>query len=42
MFVMVLCKHHGIPYCTYTLNVPPCSLHWPEDGFVETETFSQY
>jgi len=24
-----------------TLNIPPCSLHWPEDGFVETETCSQ-
>ena len=25
----------------YTLSVPPYSYHWPEDGFVKTETCSQ-
>jgi len=25
----------------HTLNVPPYVLHWPEDGLVKTETFSQ-
>jgi len=25
----------------YILNVPPYSLHWPEGGFVKTETCSQ-
>jgi len=25
----------------YTLNVPLCSYHCPEDGFVETVTCSQ-
>ena len=32
---MILCKHCGILLCMYTLNVPPCILHWPEDGFVK-------
>jgi hypothetical protein len=38
MNVMILCKHYGIPQCMYTLNVPPYSLHWHVDGFVNPET----
>jgi hypothetical protein len=41
MIITILCKHSGIPYCVYTLNVPSCSQQWPEDVFVETGTGSQ-
>jgi len=41
IIVMILCKHYAIPYCMYTLNVPPYSFDWPEDVFVKTETRSQ-
>jgi len=32
---MILCKHYGIPQRMYTLNVPPYSKYWPEDGLVK-------
>jgi len=41
MIIMILCKYYGIPQCINTLNVPTCSQHWLEDGFVETETCSK-
>jgi hypothetical protein len=32
---MILCTHYGIPHSMYTMNVPPYSKYWPENGLVK-------